>query len=71
MSTEENELFTANDADRLEQQAEVSEEPVGDELEEPMTTATREANEADVVEQARPVYGDEDYPRGPIDEEPV
>lgn len=71
MPTNDKDLFTANDADLLEQQEEVSDEPADDEQEEPLETATREANEADVVEQARPVYGDEDYPRGPIDEEPV
>lgn len=71
MPTEGKDLFTANDVDRLEQQEDVSGEPVDDERDEPLETASREANEADVVEQARSVSGDEDYPRGPIDEEPV
>lgn len=71
MITEDGGLFTANDADRLEQQEVVSDEPVDEEPDQPLRTATREANEADVVEQAQAVYGDDDYPRGPIDEEPV
>ncbi|WP_323959731.1 hypothetical protein GC088_14540 [Arthrobacter sp. JZ12] len=71
MSTEGNDIFTANDADRLEQQAEVADDSVEEDTGETLNPAAREANEADVVEQALPVYGDEDYPRGPIDEEPV
>lgn len=71
MSTEGSDLFTANDADRLEQQAEVSDESVDDEPNQPLQTATREANEADVVEQTQAVSGEDDYPRGPLDEEPV
>lgn len=71
MTMNDKDLFTANEADRLEQQEEVSEEPADDEQEELLDTTTREANEADVVEQALPVYGEDDYPRGPIDEEPV
>jgi hypothetical protein len=70
MRTEANEPFTANDADRLEQQEVVSEEPIEDE-DAPLGTSAREANEADVAEQARSVQGDDDYPRGPVDEEPV
>jgi hypothetical protein len=71
MITEDSELFTANVADRLEQQEEVSDEPVDEESDQPLRTATREANEADIVEQAQAVYGEDDYPRGPIDEEPA
>lgn len=70
MNKEGNSRFTANDADRLEQQEEVGEEP-SDESDAPLEAASREANEADVAEQARSVYGDDEYPRGPIDEEPV
>lgn len=68
MSTESKDEFTANDADRLEQQAEVADESGDDEMGTPMQPAAREANEADVLEQAQPVYGDEEYPRGPADE---
>lgn len=63
--------FAANEADRLEQQEEVAEEPIDGEEDQPLQTATREANEADVVEQAQAVYGDDDYPRGPVEDEPV
>lgn len=71
MSVENNDPFTANDADRLEQQEEATGEVVDREPDQSLQTATREANEADVVEQAQTVYGDDDYPRGPVEEEPV
>lgn len=64
-----NEPFTANDADRLEQQTDIVEEPDSG-PDEPIGTVPREANEADVVEQGQTVSGDDDYPRGPLDEEP-
>lgn len=60
-----------SEADRQEQQEEVTEEPRDDDSGEVLESATLEANEADVVEQAQPVYGDEDYPRGPADEVPI
>lgn len=60
-----------SEADRQEQQEEVTEEPRDDDSGEVLESATLEANEADVVEQAQPVYEDEDYPRGPADEVPI
>lgn len=71
MSIEGNEPFMANEADRLEQQQAVGEDSADDVREEKLKAETREANEADVVEQAQSVYGDDDYPRGPVGEGPA
>ncbi|WP_309070263.1 hypothetical protein [Arthrobacter sp.] len=71
MPTDAKDIFTANDADRLEQQQEVTDETPDDDGDGLLGATPREANEADVVEQARSVTGDDDYPRGPIDEEPA
>ena len=71
MPTDANDVFAANDADRIEQQQEVSDEAPEEERNEALGAAAREANEADVVEQARAVSGDDDYPRGPVGDEPV
>ena len=71
MSIEDNEPLTANDADRIEQQQAVGEDSVEDVSEQPLEAEAREANEADVVEQAQAVYGEDDYPRGPVGEESV
>lgn len=71
MPTDAKDIFTANDADRLEQQQEVTDETPDDDGDGLLEATPREANEADVVEQARSVTGDDDYPRGPIDEEPA
>lgn len=70
MTTDGKDLFTANDADRLEQQQDVSDETPDEDGDGRLGAASREANEADVVEQARSVTGEDDYPRGPVDEEP-
>ncbi|GAA2173764.1 hypothetical protein GCM10009784_09400 [Arthrobacter parietis] len=69
MSTEGDEPFTANDADRLEQQQAVGDDSTDDVAEQPHEAGAREANEADVVEQAQSVSGEDDYPRGPVGEE--
>ncbi|KRF08842.1 hypothetical protein ASH00_03935 [Arthrobacter sp. Soil782] len=71
MSIEDNEPLTANDADRIEQQQAVGEDSVEDVSEQPLEAGAREANEADVVEQAQAVYGEDDYPRGPVGDESV
>jgi hypothetical protein len=57
----------APEADAIEQQHPVDTDEV---LAEPAPATTeQEAAEADVVEQARPVPGGEDYPHGELDAE--
>jgi hypothetical protein len=71
VSTQSDEPVEVPEADRLEQQTPLEQEPVDPEAttSEPTTTDEIEANEADLLEQRAAVSGDEDYPRGEQEEE--